>query len=96
MDDAGSRFYSYEFNMKNDKADGSIVHIMAYDQGDQSAGGYMLYLDNQGRLEERISIDANGNYQGYQIFSIDSDRREVIINSYDEKGNHTDRIRQTL
>ena len=95
MDDFGNIFYSYKFQYVDTK-DFKFTKVKVFDKGNKESGSYDVFCNKWGVVNKRIEYDENGIRKGYKLYTSDIERREIIIDSYDNEGNHIVRMRQNL
>ncbi len=95
MDDFGNIFYSYRFQYVDNK-DFKFTVVKVFDKENRKAGSYELFCDKWGMVEKRVEYDENRRRKGYKLYTSDLEKREIIVDSYDNEGNHIVRIRQNL
>jgi len=95
MQDAGNVFYRYHFQYEKVRNQ-QIVEAFVYNGKNELVGRYELYFNDRGDLEKKILISPEDKITGFIKYSVDLKKLKMIVDSFDEGGQHLSRIYRDL
>lgn len=95
MQDAGNVFYRYHFQYEKVRNQ-QIIEAFVYNGKNELAGRYELYFNDRGDLEKKILISPEGKIAGFIKYGVDLEKLKMIVDSFDEVGQHLSRIYRDL
>jgi hypothetical protein len=95
MQDAGNVFYRYHFQYEKVRNQ-QIIEAFVFSGKNKLVGRYELYFNDRGNLEKKILISPEGKITGFIKYSVDLKKLKMIVDSFDEAGQHLSRIYRDL
>ena len=95
MQDAGNVFYRYHFRYEKVRNQ-QIIEAFVYNGKNELVGRYELYFNDRGDLEKKILISPEGKIAGFIKYGVDLEKLKMIVDSFDEVGQHLSRIYRDL